>query len=74
MVFNEGKLVMFDEPSKVFADSGKIKEMGLDVPQGKQVLEALKSRGVNVDTSAYTTEDTIKELLKFFKKNGGNNV
>ncbi len=74
MVFNEGRVEMFGAPSEVFADSERMNAMGLDVPQSRQLLEKLKSRGVGVSTAPYTTAGTIKELLGAFKQGKPDNV
>ena len=69
MVFSKGELVMYDTPQVVFADYKFLEGMGLSVPQGKKVLELLKERGVDIDTSPYTTDGAIEEILsKFHKK------
>lgn len=74
MVFTEGRLVMYGAPSEVFADSEKMSAMGLDVPQGRQVLEKLKKCGVDVNTAPYTTAETITELLRVFIQGKPDNV
>ena len=66
MVFSKGELVMYDTPQVVFADYKFLESMGLSVPQGKKVLELLKERGVDIDTSPYTTDGAIL----FFHKRG----
>ena len=69
MVFNKGEMVLFDEPRVVFADTSFLESMGLDVPEGKRVLEMLKARGIDVDTSLYTTKQAAEEILRVFGKN-----
>lgn len=68
MVFSKGELVRYDVPGKVFADSDYLESISLKVPQSKRVLEMLKKRGVEIDTSPYTTESAAEEILRRFKK------
>ena len=68
MVFSKGELVRYDVPGKVFADSDYLESISLKVPQSKRVLEMLKKRGVEIDTSPYTTESAAQEILRRFKK------
>ncbi|MFA0815790.1 MAG: energy-coupling factor transporter ATPase [Anaerofustis sp.] len=68
MVFSEGRLVMYDTPRNVFADYKFMESMGLSVPQGKKVLELLKEKGVQIDTSPYTTQGAADEILRTFRK------
>lgn len=68
MVFSEGKLVMYAPPEEVFADSGFLRDMSLDVPQGKQVLEMLKEHGIDIDTTPFTTSGAASEILNRFRK------
>ncbi len=68
MVFSKGELVRYDVPGRVFADSAYLESISLKVPQSKKVLEMLKKRGVEIDTSPYTTESAAEEILRRFKK------
>ncbi len=68
MVFSKGKLVMYAPPKEVFKDSKFLRDMSLDVPQGKQVLEMLKARGIDIDTTPFTTRDAASQILNRFKK------
>ncbi|MBR4395353.1 MAG: energy-coupling factor transporter ATPase [Eubacteriaceae bacterium] len=68
MVFSEGKLVKYGPPSEVFADSQFLANIRLDVPQSKSVLERLKEKGFDIDTSSYTTKDAAREILRVFGK------
>lgn len=67
MVFNKGELVMYDTPQEVFKDSEFLVNMGLNIPQGKQVLEMLKKRGIDIDTTPFTTKQAAEEILRRFK-------
>mgnify|MGYP002511382957 CR=1 FL=1 len=68
MVFSEGKMVRFGTPGEVFADSEYLESISLEVPQSKQVLEMLKKRGIDIDTSPYTSGMVAEEILRRFKK------
>ena len=68
MVFSEGKMVRFATPGEVFADSEYLESISLEVPQSKQVLEMLKKRGIDIDTSPYTSGMVAEEILRRFKK------
>jgi energy-coupling factor transport system ATP-binding protein len=67
-----GRIEILDSIKKMNKEKGIC--MGLDVPQSRQLLEKLKSRGVGVSTAPYTTAGTIKELLGAFKQGKPDNV
>ena len=68
MVFSEGHMVRFGTPGEVFADSEYLESISLEVPQSKQVLEMLRKRGIDIDTSPYTSGMVAEEILRRFKK------
>ena len=60
---NGGKIEMFDCPEKVFAQSGRLTEIGLSVPQITKVTDRLRKAGVPVPEGIYTTGDAYRVLL-----------
>ena len=50
-----------------FSDTEKLTKAGLDIPQITRLMLLLRERGIEVDTSIYTSESAYEEILKFFK-------
>ena len=50
---------------------GKLKEMGLSIPEITAALLELKQRGVPVRTDLYTVEDTVAELARVWREKRG---
>lgn len=63
LVMNGGCVEMFDTPSKVFAKSQRLEEIGLSVPQITKVMDRLRSAGVQIEDGIYTTGDAYRVLL-----------
>jgi energy-coupling factor transport system ATP-binding protein len=63
IVMNKGQIALTGTPREVFARSGQLKEMGLDVPQVTNLMLALKEKGLDVPTDIYTVEQA-KEVVK----------
>ncbi len=70
LVLSKGKEVLFDTPDKVFAQSGLLKDLSLDVPVPTRILLGLAQKGFTVKKGIYTIEDAAKEILRL-KKEGG---
>ena len=67
VVMSDGKILLDGECNDVFSHSDKLFEVGLDIPQATKLLIALKERGFDVDCSAYTVEDVLTQIMKFYK-------
>ena len=50
-------------PSEVFARADELIAMGLDVPQMTHVFMKLKELGIPVDTSVYTVQQAMQQLV-----------
>lgn len=48
LVMNGGHVEMFDTPDKVFCKSGRLQEIGLNVPQITRVMDRLREAGIDV--------------------------
>ena len=68
LVLNKGKLHLSGTPQEVFADTGKLHEIGLDVPTYTRILRALRDKGFDL-ADAYTLPDAAK-LLCGLRKEG----
>jgi len=64
MVFSKGELKLFDTPKEVFKEVELLKEIGLSVPEGKELMLKLKEKGLNVNTDLFTFDDVVKEIDK----------
>ena len=70
LVMEDGSPIMYDEPRKVFMDSGKLHDMGLDTPVAKKLMYELKKRGVNVQEDILT----LSEMEDYLKTELGGNI
>lgn len=68
LVMDDGRLVMNDSPSKVFANNKKLLDMGLGLPDVTKLMYELKKRGLDVDTDVLTMEDAEKILIDRLRK------
>ncbi len=68
IVLDKGKVVIDDTPKKVFSEVDRIKETGLDVPQVTELVNELRSMGVNLPNDIITVEECVQEMLKLIKK------
>lgn len=70
MVMNKGELVMFDDTKKVFSNATELAQMGLRVPQITKVVEALRSKGINLPDDILTVDKAVHEITELLKKEG----
>ena len=66
LVMNHGKVEMFAPPSEIFRQSGRLREIGLAVPQITNVMDMLKDAGLDVPDGIYTPDDAFEALRPFF--------
>ncbi|WP_294466837.1 energy-coupling factor transporter ATPase [uncultured Anaerofustis sp.] len=64
MVYSNGELKLFDKPKEVFKEVKLLKEIGLSIPEGKELMLKLKEKGLDVNTDLFTFEDVVKEIDK----------
>jgi energy-coupling factor transport system ATP-binding protein len=65
LVINKAKVTMYGPVDEIFARSGELIQMGLDVPQITRIFLGLRQRGFDVRTSIYTVGQAKRELLDF---------
>lgn len=70
VVMDQGK-ICFDEPTwKVFTRKQELEELGLAVPTGNRILNALKNVGNDIDVRHSTKEEVCGELIRWKRKEG----
>ena len=62
VVIDDGKVVMDDNPHRVFSDVEKITQLGLDVPQVTHLANKLRSKGIELSEDILTVEECIREI------------
>ncbi|EDS72364.1 ABC transporter, ATP-binding protein [Anaerofustis stercorihominis DSM 17244] len=62
MVYSHGELKLFDESKEVFKEVELLKEIGLSIPEGKELMLKLKEKGLDANTDLFTFEDVVKEI------------
>ena len=68
IVINDGKLVLDGAPSEVFGKVELLHSMGLEVPQGNELVTKLRSAGCKIDGDSLTEKECIETLTKFLNK------
>ena len=63
IALNRGRVFMDGTPGEVFSKSEELKKAGLTVPQVTQIFTRLKEAGLPVDSSVYTVEQAVKQLV-----------
>ena len=70
VVMNKSRVYMQGKTSDVFAESDKLLDVGLDVPQITHLFKKLKSMGVDVPENIFTVQDGKNAILSFLKNKG----
>ncbi len=71
LVLNNGELVMFDTPKKIFSRREKLEEIGLTVPTVTKVIDLLNKNGYNLPSDIITVQEA-KQAILALKKGGSN--
>ncbi|MBQ1353054.1 MAG: energy-coupling factor transporter ATPase [Firmicutes bacterium] len=69
LVMENGGLAMEGSPAEIFAESDKLKEMGLGVPEITDILVRLKDRGFDIRQDIFSVDEAIKAIVE--KLGGG---
>ena len=71
LVMNHATVYDFDTVEKVFSRAGKLRSLGLDIPQITRIFHELNARGVEIDTNVYSVAQAKTLILEKLKKAGG---
>ena len=66
VVLSRGEVMMQGSAEQVFARSGELAEVGLNVPEISRVCDELRRRGVPMDEGIFTVEQAEKCLARLF--------
>lgn len=71
IIVDDGKVVVDGLPEVVFSNVGKIKKLGLDVPQVTELLYELEKEGFVLPRGVLAVNEAFDVLLSLMKKNRG---
>ena len=63
IVINDGKMIMDGSAKDVFGKVDILHEIGLEAPQGKELLHALSISGYGVDEDALSEDECVEALI-----------
>lgn len=69
VVMDNGKIIMDDEPKKIFSQVDRLTQVGLDVPQVTQLAYELRKEGIDISLEVLTEEEAYNEIAEFIEKN-----
>ena len=67
IVVNDGSVAMDGTAKEVFREVDKLHEMGLEAPQGRELIHALAACGVKMSTDALSDTECIDTLVQYLK-------
>ena len=70
IVMNKGQVYKYADVHEIFAHSGELASLGLEVPPVTNIFLKLKEMGLDIRTDIYTKEQAEKELLRYLQKEG----
>ena len=65
VVINDGSIALDGTPRQVFAKVDILREMGLEAPQGNELVLELKRAGLDIKGESLTEQECIETLYKF---------
>ena len=68
IVINDGKLVLDGTPAEVFSKVDLLHSMGLEVPQGNELVTKLRAAGCKIDGASLAEKECVETLFKFLSK------
>lgn len=66
IVMNDGEITADATPQRVFGDIGRLKAVGLDVPQTTELLYRLREEGADITTEVISIEETAGAIARAF--------
>lgn len=69
-IMNQGNLMIYDEPRKVFAQKEIIESAGLLEPEVVQLLKQIKDIGLDVDINVLNKEEALDSIINALRKRG----
>ena len=67
IVVNDGRVAMDGTAKEVFREVDKLHEMGLEAPQGRELIHALTDVGIDISTDALNDSECIDALVQYLK-------
>lgn len=67
IVMDDARLLMDATPEKVFADSEKIRKIGLEVPQTCQLAELLRNDGIKLKNNLLSIDELVENIESLLK-------
>ena len=67
VVINDGKVLMDGAPKEVFSNVDLLHEVGLEAPQGRELIWQIKRLGVDIDTDAIDEDGCVQALMEILK-------
>lgn len=64
IVMNKSRVMMDDKPGKVFARYKELEEVGLSAPQVTYIMQALRQKGLLVNTEILSIKEAKAEILR----------
>ena len=67
IVINDGEITLDGSAKEVFSNVDKLHEMGLEAPQGVELIHALNKSSLGIDENVLTEEECTKAIISFLK-------
>ena len=68
IVINDGRIALDGTPKEVFKKVDVLREIGLEAPQGRELLYELSKLGYSIESDALTESECVEALIKFLKE------
>ena len=68
VVINDGELVLDGTASEVFSKVDYLRSVGLEVPQGNELLEKLRDAGLKIEGNGLTPDEAVNTLYNFLSR------
>ena len=65
IVINDGIIALDGTPTEVFSKVDDLRKMGLDAPQGNELILELKRAGLKIKGDALTEDECVETLFEF---------
>ena len=71
IVINDGEAVLDGTAKDVFSKVDELRSMGLEAPQGRELIHELRSCGFDIDTDALSESECTEAILNYLKDKKG---